>query len=138
MDKEEKEILKDQKENDSTITDDSVTVASILGEIKSTEALDPEVEEQLASIAGDIDSVEAKDVDNQEIIPEDVIKDKLEEVKKFLPGLSSPTVMPLYNDENNFVIHVVVDSDEVFDAIDNLKKIGGGGILVLSINQMVK
>ena len=65
-------------------------------------------------------------------------KNKIEEVKKFLPGLSSPTVIPLHNNENKVVIHVVVDESEVYDAIDNLKSIGGEGILILSVDQLVR
>jgi len=120
VDKEEKENLKDQKENDSTITDDSVTVASILGEIKSTEALDPEVEEQLASIAGDIDSVEAKDVDNQEIIPEEVIKDKLEEVAvKTAPSKKhKSTIMSLLLLVVNLVLVYMLASNLIGSAED--------------------
>lgn len=65
-------------------------------------------------------------------------KDKIEDVKKFLPGLSSPTVIPLMGNNEKVVIHVVVNQDEIYDAIDNLKKIGGEGILILSVDQMVK
>lgn len=65
-------------------------------------------------------------------------KSKIEEVKNFLPGLTSPTVIPLLDNEEKVVIHVVVDKDKIYDAIDNLKAIGGGGILILSVDQMVK
>lgn len=67
-----------------------------------------------------------------------VPKDKLEEVKSFMPGLSSPTVTRLWNDEENVVIHVVVDKDKVYGSIDHLKAIGGKGILIMSVDQMVK
>lgn len=65
-------------------------------------------------------------------------KDKIDEVKSFLPGLSSPTVTQLWGDDENVVIHVVVDKDKVYDSIDNLKSIGGKGILILSVDQMVR
>ena len=80
MGKEKEERVEIFDQNNQINTDDSVTIASISGEIKSTEALPPEVEEQLNIIAGDIDSVEAVDADNREILPEEVVKDKLEEV----------------------------------------------------------
>lgn len=67
-----------------------------------------------------------------------VPKASLEEIKSFLPGLSSPTVMPLMNDENNVVIHVVVDSEHVYDSIQHLKALGGQGILIMTVDQMVK
>lgn len=78
VEKDEKFELNINNEN----TDGSVTIASISGEINSTEALSPEVEEQLTAIAGDIDVVEARDADNLEILPDEVVKEKLEEVAK--------------------------------------------------------
>lgn len=65
-------------------------------------------------------------------------KNQLEKVHEFLPGLTSPTVIPLHNNPDKVAIHVVVDEDKIFDAIDNLKSIGGEGILILSVEQMVK
>lgn len=67
-----------------------------------------------------------------------VPKNALDEIKTFLPGLSSPTIMPLLGDDNNVVIHVVVDSDKVYDSIEHLKRIGGRGILIMTVDQMVK
>lgn len=67
-----------------------------------------------------------------------VPKAALEEIKSFLPGLSSPTVMPLMNDENNVVIHVVVDVEHVYDSIQHLKALGGQGILIMTVDQMVR
>ncbi len=67
-----------------------------------------------------------------------VPKNALDEIKTFLPGLSSPTIMTLAGDENNVVMHVVVNADEVFDSIDRLKKLGGKGILIMTVDQMVR
>lgn len=62
----------------------------------------------------------------------------LEEIKNFLPGLSSPTVMQLMNDDAHVVIHVVVDKDKVYDSIRHLKALGGQGILIMTVDQMVR
>ena len=67
-----------------------------------------------------------------------VPKAALEEIQNFLPGLSSPTVMPLMNDEDHVVIHVVVDADKVYDSVQHLKKLGGQGILIMTVDQMVR
>lgn len=91
---------------------------------------------ELRSLIRAIDSV--LDAKAKKYLMVHIPKDKIEEVKSFLPGLSSPTVIPLHNDPNKVVIHVVVDEDKVYDAIDNLKSIGGEGILILSVDQMVK
>ena len=67
-----------------------------------------------------------------------VPKSALEDIKSFLPGLSSPTVMTLMNDDEHVVIHVVVDSSKVYDSIQHLKSLGGQGILIMTVDQMVK
>ena len=67
-----------------------------------------------------------------------VPKAALEDIKAFLPGLSSPTVMTLMDDDEHVVIHVVVDADKVYDSIRHLKSLGGQGILIMTVDQMVK
>ena len=67
-----------------------------------------------------------------------VPKSALEDIKAFLPGLSSPTVMTLMDDDEHVVIHVVVDADKVYDSIQHLKSLGGQGILIMTVDQMVK
>lgn len=65
-------------------------------------------------------------------------KDALTQIKEFLPGLSSPTVTSLLDDDKNVVIHVVVDNDKVYDSIHKLKQLGGQGILIMTVDQMVR
>ena len=67
-----------------------------------------------------------------------VPKSSLDEIRAFLPGLSSPTIMTLAGDDEHVVMHVVVDADKVFYSIDKLKKLGGEGILIMTVDQMVK
>ena len=66
-----------------------------------------------------------------------VPKEALNKIKEFLPGLSSPTVTSLLDDDKNVVIHVVVNEDEVYESIDKLKNLGGRGILIMTVEQMV-
>ena len=98
--------------------------------------LETEKQIKLRSLIRAIDSV--IDAKAKKYLMAHIPKDKLKEVEKFLPGLSSPTVIPLHDNNDKVVIHVVVDEDKVFDAIDNLKQIGGEGILILSVDQMVR
>lgn len=67
-----------------------------------------------------------------------VPKSSLNEIREFLPGLSSPTIMTLAGDDEHVVMHVVVNADKVFDSIDKLKKAGGQGILIMTVDQMVR
>ncbi len=98
--------------------------------------LEKEKQLKLRSFIRALDSV--LDAKSKKYLMAHIPKDKINEVKSFLPGLSSPTVIPLHNNPDKVVIHVVVDKDKVYSAIDNLKQIGGGGILILSVDQMVE
>lgn len=98
--------------------------------------LEEDKQKKLNSLVRALDSV--IDAQEKKYLMVHVPKDKIEEVKSFMPGLSSPTVTQLWGDNENVVIHVVVDKDMVYDSIDHLKSIGGKGILILTVDQMVK
>lgn len=67
----------------------------------------------------------------------DVPVERLGEVQKLLPGIAGPTVMDIYGKKGLKAVHVVVDEDEVYDAMRRLKRIGAKGILVVPIDRMV-
>ena len=62
--------------------------------------------------------------------------DKLEEIIKVLPGMRSPTVLPLA-EEGWSSVHSVINKNEFWDIIDQLKQKGAQGILVCPIEKMV-
>ena len=62
--------------------------------------------------------------------------DKLDEIIKLLPGMRSPTVLPLA-DEGWSSVHTVINKDKFWEVIDELKKAGAEGILVCPIEKMV-
>ena len=57
-------------------------------------------------------------------------------IASILPGMKSPTVLPLA-EEGWSSIHSVVKEDEFWDIIDKLKMLGAQGILVVPIEKMV-
>lgn len=60
----------------------------------------------------------------------------VESISAILPGMKSPTVLPL--SEKGWVsIHSVVKEDEFWEVIDQLKVLGAQGILVVPIEKMV-
>ncbi len=61
---------------------------------------------------------------------------KLDEVTDILPGLSSPSVIPLAHD-GMIAIHAVVEADTVWGLLPRLKAAGASGILVLPIEKIV-
>ena len=60
----------------------------------------------------------------------------VEEATKILPAMRSPTVMPLAA-EGWCSMHSVVDEDDLWDKIKQLKAIGAEGILVLNIDKII-
>lgn len=60
----------------------------------------------------------------------------LEKISSILPGMKSPTVLPLAM-EGWSSLHSVVKEDEFWDVIDQLKVMGAQGILVVPIEKMV-
>ncbi|HRP57566.1 ATP phosphoribosyltransferase [Agriterribacter sp.] len=62
--------------------------------------------------------------------------DKLDEIVGLLPGMKSPTVLPLA-DKGWSSVHSVLSEDEFWDKIEQLKAAGAQGILVVPIEKMV-
>ena len=63
-------------------------------------------------------------------------KDKLEDIIAVLPGMKSPTVMPLAQD-GWCSVHTVLDEKRFWEIIGKLKALGAVGILVLPIEKMI-
>ena len=62
--------------------------------------------------------------------------ERLDDILKLLPGMRSPTVLPLA-EEGWSSVHTVINKDKFWDVIDELKKAGAEGILVCPIEKMV-
>lgn len=60
----------------------------------------------------------------------------LKEISKILPGMKSPTILPLAK-EGWSSIHSVISEDQFWENIDALKAAGAEGILVVPIEKMV-
>ncbi len=62
--------------------------------------------------------------------------DKIEDIVRILPGMRSPTVLPLA-EKGWSSIHTVVEKNKFWDILDELKAEGAEGILVCPIEKMV-
>jgi ATP phosphoribosyltransferase len=62
--------------------------------------------------------------------------DKLDDIIKILPGMNSPTILPLAK-EGWSSLHSVINKHDFWNVIDGLKKNGAEGILVCNIENMV-
>lgn len=115
------------KEVETVIKSEAVLIAN--------KNLSQEQQEFLEQLLFRISSVlEAK---NKRYILLNAPNDKLQEIADVLPGINSPTVMPLLK-EGWSSVHSVVKSSEIWSVIDNLHKTGAEGILVVPIEKMFK
>lgn len=62
--------------------------------------------------------------------------DKVETISNILPGMKSPTVLPL-GEPGWSSVHSVVEEDKFWDKIDELQAAGAQGILVVPIEKMI-
>ena len=81
-----------------------------------------------------IDSVQA--AKNNKYILLNAPNPAIDKIKQILPGMKSPTVMPLADGDWSSV-HSVICEDDFWSIIEDLKNAGAEGILVLPIEKMV-
>lgn len=81
-----------------------------------------------------MNAVEA--ADDKKYVLMNAPSDKLEEIIAVLPGMKSPTVMPLAQ-EGWCSVHTVLDQKRFWEIIGKLKALGAEGILVLPIEKMI-
>jgi ATP phosphoribosyltransferase len=62
--------------------------------------------------------------------------DRLDEIIRVIPGMKSPTVMPLA-EEGWSSVHSVLNENEFWEIIDRLRELGAQGILVIPIEKMI-
>ncbi len=62
--------------------------------------------------------------------------DSLQEIVSLIPGMKSPTILPLA-EEGWSSVHAVVNEDRFWEVIENLRAAGAQGILVVPIEKMV-
>jgi len=77
------------------------------------------------------------DAEGKKLVIMNVNKESLEEVKKAMPGLTGPTVSQVVSNDDIVAVQAVVDEREVFNTVNNLKKIGARDILVVPIERII-
>jgi ATP phosphoribosyltransferase len=77
-----------------------------------------------------------RQAEDKKYVRMNVPKDKLDEIIKVLPGLKSPTIIPLADDQWCSV-HTVLNQKRFWEIIGRLKALGAQGILVTPIEKMI-
>lgn len=62
---------------------------------------------------------------------------RLDEVKRILPGISGPTVIDVMNGGSMVAVHAVAPAASIYRTINQLKAVGGEGILVTRIERLM-
>jgi len=66
-----------------------------------------------------------------------VPRDRLEQVREILPGISGPTIVDVFDRGGWVAAHAVVDADQIYLTIARLKEVGAEGILVTRIERLM-
>ncbi len=97
--------------------------------------LDTDLQKILEKLLFRLKSVKA--AKNNKYILLNAPNEKLGEITNLLPGIKSPTVMPLAESGWSSV-HSVVSENDFWEVVERLENAGAEGILVLSIDQMIQ
>jgi len=97
---------------------------------KAGSELIPEVQELLQRIMSVLRAKETK------YVVLNVAKTNLEKVVNLLPGVKSPTVVPLF-DEDWVAVHSVIAEYDFWEKINALKAAGAEGIVVMPIEKII-
>ena len=96
--------------------------------------LSDEKKEILKDLLFRIDAV--KIAEDKKYVLMNIPTEKIADIVKVLPGMKSPTVMPLAQ-EGWSSVHTVLDQKCFWKIIEKLKVLGAEGILVLPIEKMI-
>lgn len=77
-----------------------------------------------------------KNAEGQKYVRMNAPKARLQEIVEVLPGLKSPTIIPLA-DEDWCSVHAVIGQKVFWEIIGKLKELGAQGILVNTIEKMI-
>jgi ATP phosphoribosyltransferase len=96
---------------------------------------DPRLKARIGPILASLESViKAR---GKRYLMANVPRDRLQEVRAILPGISGPTIMDILSHPEIVAAHAVVDEGALFDIVNRLKAIGATGVLVLPIERLV-
>ena len=96
--------------------------------------LDEEKRDILKQLLFRIEAV--KQAEDKKYVRMNVPKAHLQDIVSVLPGLKSPTIIPLADDEW-CCVHTVLDQKRFWEIIGKLKEMGAQGILVTPIEKMI-
>ena len=122
----------------STLFKNNLKEVEVLLQSEAVLAISPRIEDEAAEILDQlsfrIQSVLAARQFRYVLL--NAPNNRLDEIIKILPGMRSPTVLPLA-EEGWSSVHTVINKDKFWEVIQELKDAGAEGILVCPIEKMV-
>jgi ATP phosphoribosyltransferase len=100
----------------------------------SNQSLSADKKSNLEKLLFRIDSVQRGQ--NAKYVVLNVQEQNIEKVTALLPGMKSPSVLPLAA-KGWFSLHSVIEENDFWNIIENLREAGAEGILVLPIEKMI-
>lgn len=73
----------------------------------------------------------------QRYLMANVPRARLDDVRRILPGISGPTVIDVMNGGSKVAVHAVCPASAIYRTINELKALGGEGILVTRIERLL-
>lgn len=77
------------------------------------------------------------DAERKKLVMMNVLQQDLDKVKKVMPSMSGPTISEVLSEEKTVAVQAVIDEDEVFELVNDLRKAGAKDILVVPIERII-
>src|ERR1035437_2576957 len=122
----------------STLVTNHLKEVEVLMKSEALLIANPRLSEEKQVVLGELlFRIEAVQMaEDKKYILMNVPTENIEKITEVLPGMKSPTIMPLAKEGWNS-LHVVIDEKRFWDIIGKLKALGAEGILVLPIEKMI-
>ena len=77
------------------------------------------------------------DAEGKKLVMMNVKSIDLNDVKKVMPAMAGPTISEVLSDDKIVAVQAVIDEEEVFEVVNNLKNAGAKDILVVPIERII-
>jgi ATP phosphoribosyltransferase len=112
-----------------------ITAANPAADESRGRSLDEPRERSLNELVQALESVVA--ARGKRYVMANVPRNRLDDVKKVLPGISGPTIIDLMNGGSMVAVHAVAPAASIYKTLTALKQLGGEGILVTRIERLM-
>lgn len=133
------EAICDLVSSGSTLFSNNLSEAEIVMQSEAVliarENLSPALENHLEKLLFRIKAVKAAAANKYILL--NAPNERLDEIVRLLPGMRSPTVLPLA-ESGWSSLHSVVGENDFWEIVERLKEAGAEGILVIPIEQMIR